>query len=192
MLMYEIAVALAAVAIAFAVGAPALSRLAIRGVDSVAAVLSGALVDLTNAERSAHSLSLLRIDPLLTQAAQAKADDMAAKGYFSHVSLDGITPWHWISQAGYDFETAGENLAIDFFDSADVEAAWMASPTHRANIMNAGFTEIGIATAEGVYDGHPTTFVVQMFGRPAGRGSISGGEPVTVTLDSDELMVGVK
>ncbi len=134
---------------------------------SLAAVISAVLVDLTNGDRSGDNLAGLRVSPALTAAAQAKADDMALHSYFAHTSPDGKNSWYWFRQAGYTFLYAGENLAVDFSDSVDVENAWMNSPSHRENILNEHFTEIGIATAEGTYDGHPTTFVVQMFGTPA-------------------------
>ncbi len=65
--------------------------------------------------------ALLAVNPVLERAAQAKADDMAAKSYFSHNSPDGVTPWFWLNQAGYVFTYAGENLAANFSDSIDVE-----------------------------------------------------------------------
>jgi hypothetical protein len=137
------------------------------GGSQYAAVVSAVLVDLANADRVSENVGMLSVSPVLVAAAQAKADDMAAKGYFAHVSPEGLDSWHWFRQAGYAFTYAGENLAADFSDSVDVEKAWLASPTHRANLMNGSFTQIGIATAQGTYQGHPTTFVVQMFGTPA-------------------------
>ncbi len=134
---------------------------------SLAAVVSAVLVDLTNSDRAAHTVGGLTVSPVLTAAAQAKADDMAARGYFAHVSPDGKNSWYWFREAGYTFIYAGENLAVDFHDSGDVVRAWMNSPTHRRNMLDGNFTEIGIATARGVYEGRPTTFVVQMFGTPA-------------------------
>ncbi len=133
----------------------------------MAAVISQALVTLTNSDRGANNLGALQVNPLLTKAAQAKADDMAKKGYFAHTSPDGTTSWFWFTQAGYTYSYAGENLAVDFGDSKDVEDAWLNSPTHRANILNSHYTEIGIATAVGMYQGHEATFVVQMFGAPS-------------------------
>jgi uncharacterized protein YkwD len=172
--MYEIALTLSVIAIAFGLGVQVLPRIILNSTDSFAAVLASMLVDMTNTDRSTASLSKLTVNPLLQAAAQAKADDMAKYGYFAHTSPTGVTPWHWIATTGYDFAYAGENLAIDYFESADVESAWMNSPTHRANIMSGTFTEIGIATAIGTYNGHQTTFVVQMFGRPAKSDIISG------------------
>lgn len=135
--------------------------------NQLAAVVTSTLVSLTNDNRENEDLSTLAVNPLLVAAAQAKADDMAAKGYFAHVSPDGTQPWFWIEQAGYSYAHAGENLAVNFSDSENVEEAWMDSPAHRANILDGRFTEIGIATAVGEYKGKKTTFVVQMFGTPA-------------------------
>ncbi len=132
-----------------------------------ALILPDALTSQTNTERVDDGLGTLRTNLFLTAAAQAKANDMAAKGYFAHYDVNGKSPWDWISAAGYKFAAAGENLAVNFSDSADVTQAWMNSPGHRANILNGTFTEIGIATAEGTYEGHNTIFVVEMFGRPA-------------------------
>ena len=143
---------------------------------NVAAVVSAILVDLANGDRAESALGTLTVNPVLVAAAQAKANDMAIYGYFSHISPQGIDPWHWFEQAGYKFTYAGENLAVDFSDSADVNTAWMNSPTHRENLLNPKYTEIGIATAQGMYQGRLTTFVVQEFETPA-----VGKSPVAVT-----------
>lgn len=133
----------------------------------VAAVVSATLVDLANADRAAEGLQNLTVNPALVAVAQAKANDMATKGYFAHTSPEGFDPWYWFKQEGYAFTYAGENLAVDFSDSADVERAWMDSPTHRKNVLDPQYTEIGIATAQGWFEGRYTTFVVQAFGAPA-------------------------
>lgn len=145
----------------------------------LAAVLSAKLVDLTNNDRESDQLGTLTINPVLVAAAQAKADDMAKNEYFAHTSPAGLDSWHWFKQAGYSFSYAGENLAVDFTDSNDVNDAWLNSPTHRANILNGHFTEIGIATAKGTYQGHSTTFVVQMFGTPAKAAPIASASVPT-------------
>lgn len=150
-----------------------LQQFALRS-SGIAAVVSAILVDLANGDRNANGLATLRMNPALVAVAQAKANDMAAKGYFAHVSPEGIDPWHWFHEVGYEYSFAGENLAIDFSDSGDVERAWMNSPTHRQNILNSQFTEIGIATAQGIYEGRSTTFVVQVFGLPAQSGLPAG------------------
>jgi len=138
----------------------------------LAAIVSSVLVDLTNADRVANDLPQLSINPLLVEAAEQKANDMAQKEYFAHTSPEGLSPWYFISGSGYQFTHAGENLAVNFSDSMEVEEAWMNSPKHQANILSYNFTEIGIATARGTYKGRPTIFVVQMFGRPAYAGPV--------------------
>ncbi len=130
-------------------------------------VVANVLIDETNQERVAQNLLPLRDNALLDAAAQAKANDMAANSYFAHTSPAGITPWYWFEKAGYNFTAAGENLAVDFTDSQDVTNAWMNSPGHRANILNKGFTEIGMAAASGTFEGRATVFVVEFFGTPS-------------------------
>jgi hypothetical protein len=92
---------------------------------------------------------------------------MAARQYFAHYSPDGTSPWYWFDEVGYVYAHAGENLAVHFSDSGEMVEAWMKSPTHRANIINQQYTEIGIGTARGRYEGFDTVFVVQLFGTPA-------------------------
>lgn len=134
--------------------------------DLLAAIYPKALITLANEDRIQNNLSNLTVNPVLAEAARLKAEDMVKNGYFAHNSPTGVTPWYWISKAGYQYLYAGENLAVDFAESDTVNAAWMNSSTHRANILNPNYTEIGIATARGIYQGRETTFVVQMFGRP--------------------------
>lgn len=140
--------------------------------DLTALVLPKVLVDYANDDRSAQNYRHLAISPTLEKAAQLKANDMAEKSYFAHKTPEGYSPWYWFQKVGYDFSFAGENLAVNFSDSVDVNKAWMQSPGHRANIMNSNFTEIGIATAEGFYQGRRTVFVVQLFGTPAEKETI--------------------
>lgn len=134
--------------------------------DFLSSVLPPVLVDLANADRTTNAEASLTVNPLLVEVAQEKANDMASKGYFAHDTPDGKSPWYWFSKVGYSYSSAGENLAINFTDSGDVNTAWMNSPEHRANILNGKFTEIGVATAQGMYQGRPTVFVVQEFGKP--------------------------
>lgn len=135
--------------------------------DSLSAIYASVLVNLTNRDRVAANVSELKVNPLLEKAAQMKADDMASKSYFAHNTLDGKTPWYWFEQAGYEYIYAGENLAVNFEDSEDIETAWMNSKTHWLNIVNPKYTEIGIATSTGIYKGRQAIFVVQMFGTPS-------------------------
>lgn len=139
---------------------------AVKKIPSLANIQSAFLVDLANEDRAELGLKELAINDKLVSAAALKASDMADKSYFAHVSPEGKTPWYWIQQAGYSYIYAGENLAVNFDESQDVQNAWMNSPTHKANIINNRYTEIGISTAEGMYKGKKTMFVVQMFGSP--------------------------
>ena len=129
-------------------------------------IVTNSLIDGTNQSRTANNLAPLQVSPLLQTAAQEKADDMATNGYFAHTSPAGLTPWYWFDKVGYQYISAGENLAVDFSDSKDVTTAWMNSPEHRANILNGNYTQIGMATAQGTYNGHPTIYVVEFFGTP--------------------------
>ncbi len=130
-------------------------------------VVPAVLSSLINEERNKYNLAPLTVNDKLNAAAQAKADDMAANSYFAHVSPTGKTPWYWLGQANYSYSYAGENLAINFTDAKDITAAWMNSPTHRANILKANYTQVGTGVAAGVYQGNPTIFVAQDFGTPA-------------------------
>lgn len=132
----------------------------------LAAVVPGEIVALTNTERESYKLGTLTENKTLAKAAQAKAEDMAAKGYFSHNGPDGKEPWQWITEARYEYQYAGENLAVRFIDSKDVVTAWMASPSHKANIVKSAYTDIGVGVAPGMYKGEPATYVVQYFGKP--------------------------
>ena len=129
----------------------------------LAAVAPSVIVNLTNTNREYSDVGTLQSNELLNKAAQLKANHLAENQYFSHTSPGGISPWQWFNEVGYRFKYAGENLAVNFVDSTDVERAWMNSPSHRANILNDNFTEIGVATAEGIYQGRSTIFVFQLF-----------------------------
>lgn len=134
--------------------------------DSISTIYTALLVDMTNKNRASANISELKVNTLLEKAAQMKADDMASKSYFSHNTPEGKTPWYWLERVGYKYIYAGENLAVNFENSEQVERAWMNSKGHFLNIMNPKFTEIGIATSTGVYKGKTAIFVVQMFGHP--------------------------
>lgn len=140
----------------------------------VSTVLPGVIVDLTNTERAGQTLGQLQRNATLDAAARMKAQHMAEKEYFAHFSPNGVSPWHWFAQSGYNFVHAGENLAIHFTDSGEVVDAWMKSPTHRANIVNGNYTEIGVGTAEGTFEGYKTVYVVQLFGTPAAQPVVAG------------------
>lgn len=126
-------------------------------------VAKSALVNLVNQSRKTAGIGELSENIKLDQAAELKAEDMVAKEYFSHNSPDGTTPWHWFSEIGYDYKYAGENLAIGFFDSKDVFQAWLNSPSHRENLLNPKYQEIGTAVLQG-FGSNDAVVVVQFFG----------------------------
>ncbi|HEY1041610.1 MAG TPA: CAP domain-containing protein [Candidatus Paceibacterota bacterium] len=129
-------------------------------------ILASVITELTNHTRAQQEAGPVVEDPLLSLAAQAKAEDMAQRGYFSHVDPDGIAPWAWYDAVDYTYRYAGENLAVNFTDSKDIEEAWIASPTHYANLIKPQYTRTGVGLAEGVYKGNKTTYVVQFFAAP--------------------------
>ncbi|MEK7109282.1 MAG: CAP domain-containing protein [Patescibacteria group bacterium] len=150
----------------------------------LASIIASELISFTNEARAAQNDGQLVENKLLAAAAQKKAEDMAEGGYFAHQSPDGKQPWDFITAAGYDYQYAGENLAVRFVDSKDVVNAWMASPTHRANIVKAAYRETGIGIAQGIYKGSSATYVVQYFGARAPAGGVLGAEvspPVKVS-----------
>lgn len=121
----------------------------------------------TNEERARLSLEPLVINEELNQAALAKAQDMFTDQYWAHVAPDGKQAWDFIKETNYVYRYAGENLARDFNNNDEVVEAWMASPTHRENIVNKDFTQMGLAVVNGNLKGFNTTLVVQMFAVPS-------------------------
>lgn len=135
-----------------------------QGMPVFAAMTSQEIISLVNQEREQAGLPGLARSDSLDHAAEAKADDMAAEGYFSHTSPEGVTPWEWFRAAGYEYRYAGENLAIHFHTASSQERAWMESRTHCENILSPKYREIGAAVRPMIFEGKETTVAVQMFG----------------------------
>jgi hypothetical protein len=131
-------------------------------------ITSDVVVKLVNDARSSAQEKPLIENKKLDDIAKAKADDMIANNYFAHTSPQGKSPWYWFDSYGYDYKFAGENLAINFTDAESEQEAWMKSPTHRANILNSKYREIGVVVKEGVINGHKSTVTVQVFGTSVG------------------------
>lgn len=127
-------------------------------------ISSQELLLFTNNKRQQDSISPLTLNVDLSKAAYLKAQDMFAKGYWAHTSPDGVTPWYYFKTVGYDYTYAGENLARGFNTSSSVVDAWMASPTHRENVLSRSYEEVGFAIVQGKLSGEDTTLVVEMFG----------------------------
>lgn len=146
---------------------------------AVAVSPSGLLQD-TNTQRSADHETALMQNAQLNSAAQAKAEDMAKQNYWSHVSPEGEQPWQFIENAGYNYATAGENLAYGFGSSSAVLNAWMHSAEHRANILNAKYQDVGFGIVNAAnFQGHGAeTIVVAMYGQPAAGAAVANAHAV--------------
>jgi hypothetical protein len=148
----------------------------------LAAVLPALVVDYTNVDRTSQQKFPLQINPILAQAAQLKAEDMASRSYFSHEGPKGEAPWTWFDKVGYKYVYAGENLALDFYDSSEVNQAWMNSPKHRDNILDKNFTDIGVGMASGKFEDRDSVFIVQFFGST--EDSLANQEKMSATSSS--------
>lgn len=126
------------------------------------------IINLTNKERFSNgNHAPLKENKKLDKSAQMKVDDMFAKQYFEHVSPSGVGVSDLGDKVGYEYIIIGENLALgNFKDSQSLLDAWMASPGHRANILNDKYTEIGVAIGKGEFRGENTWIAVQHFGLP--------------------------
>lgn len=122
------------------------------------------LLLLTNQDRQSNGAGPLVLNSELNDAAASKANDMFAENYWAHNSPTGKTPWVFIKNSGYQYVYAGENLARGFTKPEDVVNAWMASPTHRENMLSTNYTDVGFAVKEGKLLGEETVLVVEMFG----------------------------
>src|SRR3989344_6080585 len=132
------------------------------------------LITYTNEERQKEGIPPVVLNKELSEAAGAKAANMFAKDYWAHNAPDGTTPWVFIQKVGYDYVYAGENLAKDFNDSQGVVNAWMASPSHKENMLSHRYDEVGFAVVNGKLNGQETTLVVEMFGRRQGTQAAAG------------------
>lgn len=141
------------------------------------------LLKFSNEKRMESDAGTLTFNEKLAEAAAAKAEDMFTNQYWAHTSPTGKDPWSFIINAGYSYLYAGENLARDFADSRAVVEAWMNSPTHRENLINNRYKEVGFAIRNGKYGNYETTLVVQMFGTPP-SGEPTVEAPIKPSLNS--------
>ncbi|WP_410536223.1 CAP domain-containing protein [Streptomyces sp. KL2] len=105
---------------------------------------------LVNLERAEAGCQPVTADPELAELAGEFSQDMATRGFFSHTSPNGDTPWDRAEAAGID-NLGGENIARGQADARAVMDAWMDSPGHRANILNCDYRTLGVGAhfAEG-------------------------------------------
>ncbi len=133
-------------------------------IESLPTFDSREIIKISNETRIANSLPPLQANTQLDLAAAEKLNDMAKNEYFAHISPSGVTPWAWIKKAEYNYSVAGENLAIGFLTAEETVKAWMSSPTHKANIINSQYRDIGVAVKGVEIQGDEGILVVQMFG----------------------------
>ena len=110
--------------------------------------LEAEMLELLNEERIANGLKPLVADTALREVARQHSDDMFRRGYFSHLSPEGDTPFNRIREANITFLTAGENLALAPTLTIAHEGL-MNSPGHRANILQKRFGRVGIGVLQG-------------------------------------------
>ncbi len=110
------------------------------------------VIRLVNGIRQQYGLNTLREDWELSRVARYKSQDMLERGYFDHTSPTYGSPFQMMRAFGLSYRTAGENIAMGYRTPAAVVEGWMNSPGHRANILNANYTKIGVGyVARGNY-----------------------------------------
>lgn len=126
------------------------------------------LLAATNAQRTQNGVAPLSLNTKLNSAAQAKANDMVARNYWAHNTPDGQEPWVFFDAAGYKYIKAGENLAYGFSTSDATVIGWMNSPSHKENLLDPAFTEVGFGftNGESYNNSGPETVVSAEYGKP--------------------------
>lgn len=124
------------------------------------------IINLINIERAKVNLGPVSLNEQLSQAAYHKGENMFLQNYWAHNSPAGVEPWSFLTDAGYNYSSAGENLGRDFDNEESLVAAWMASDSHRANILNRKFSETGIAVLDGSIDNQAVLLIVNFFAQP--------------------------
>src|SRR5260221_9241038 len=122
------------------------------------------VIKFTNEKRAEAGLTSVTFNQALTDAALEKGHYMIDHDFWAHVAPDGTEPWFFFQKHGYKYRYAGENLARDFSGAQSAVDAWMASPSHRENMLSPKYKDIGVAVVEGDLSGSDTTIVVQLFG----------------------------
>ncbi|HEX5797129.1 MAG TPA: CAP domain-containing protein [Candidatus Saccharimonadales bacterium] len=132
-------------------------------------ISSSSLLDQTNQRRTQQDIGKLAINQTLARAAQSKAEDMAARNYWSHQTPDGKQPWYFVKKAGYEYSRIAENLAYGFNSSKDTINGWMNSSGHRTAMLGDDFSDVGFGIANVAdYQGKgEETIVVAFYGKPS-------------------------
>ncbi len=147
------------------------------------------ILRLLNLERAKEGLGPLNLNARLNEAAANKGESMFAQDYWAHVAPDGTEPWEFISESGYAYESAGENLARDFYTEAALIEGWLDSPTHRENLLNGNFRETGLAVLDGEIDGQAVLLVVNLFAQPRLEAGDPGPQMAVYQNESEGLVL---
>lgn len=136
------------------------------------------LLEATNQRRSAEDSHALTLNTRLSEAAQAKAEDMARRNYWSHETPEGDQPWIFIDAVDYRYMKAGENLAYGFLTSSQAINGWMNSPSHRNNMLDNSFTEVGFGFVNALdyQSSDAETLVVALYAQPHATNGEAGNE----------------
>lgn len=117
--------------------------------DSSIAAYEQKVAELVNEIRVQNGLKKLTVNWELSRVARYKSQDMKDNNYFSHTSPIYGSPFNMIKDFGISYRTAGENIAKGYSTPQAVVNAWMNSSGHRANILNASYTQIGVGYVSG-------------------------------------------
>jgi len=145
------------------------------------------ILALTNDVRAKDGLHALDRAALLDRSAEARASDMAENGYFSHTGPNGHTLGYFMKLTDHRYVNTGENLALGFLTAEEVVDAWVKSPSHYANLVDADFKEFGIGIGEGMYEGGATIFIAEHFGDPISLETQARAAPETDTKETPRV-----
>ena len=124
------------------------------------------IIDRTNALRRENGVSALAVNDKLMQAAQVRADEMAAHTVYSHTRPNG-GKFNTVTDCPYMAENIHRIADWVLSDQTLAERAvadWSASTTHNKNMVNPKLSEIGVGLARGINDtGDPCWYCVQLF-----------------------------
>jgi uncharacterized protein YkwD len=145
---------------------PSDARFIALAISQNASLVSQAIVDLTNHVRAESQVPPLNESPALMEGAQLHSQDMARLDQMSH-DIPGVSLFSLPDRAAYvhySYQLLGENIAYNQADAASVVASWMDSPSHRENMLNPSFTDIGVGLA---WNSRGEPYYTMMLGRPA-------------------------
>lgn len=121
-------------------------------------ISSDNIFEIVNSERVKENKKPLTRDSRLDASALDKCNDLVTRNYWDHIDPDGNSAWHYFTERGYVYSTAGENLARRFATATGTVESWMDSKGHKENIMNSMFRDTGIAVC-----GNNGNMIVQHF-----------------------------